>query len=351
MTYDVAIVGAGPAGSACASLCAAAGIRTLLLDRARFPREKVCGDCLNPACWPLFDRLGVSDEILRLPHARLASVEFIGIDERSLPFPMPDTPPGEIAVDRTLLDDALLRRAAALGAEVRQGAMVTSVAAEWRIKTSEETFAARHLVAADGRNSTVARLLDLQPAATRDRVGLQTRAPDRVGFTGKVALQFLPLGYCGIADIGGGILNICLVGRSARLDALKHWAAEHFALPSDPIWRSVTPLTRRPIHPTQGTLLLAGDAARVVEPFTGEGIYYALASGALAADCLISNRIADYAAAHAALYRGRLWINRLAKAAVLSPRLSSAALAVARVRPGLLRFLTDRVTVAQASRP
>ena len=350
MTYDVAIVGAGPAGSACAASCAAAGLRTLLLDRARFPREKVCGDCLNPACWPIFDRLGVSDAVLALPHARLQSVEFIGLDGRTIALPLPPAERGEIAVSRALLDDVLLRRAAALGAEVRQGATVTGVAPEWRIETSEDNFTARHLVAADGRNSTVARLLGLQPPATRDRVGLQTHAPDRVGFAGKVALQFLPRGYAGIADIGDSRLNLCLVARSAHLDELKGWAADRFALPPDQGWRSMTPLTRRAIPPVHGSLLLVGDAARVVEPFTGEGISYALTSGTLAAECIITDRLDRYAAAHAALYRGRLWVNRLAKAAVLSPKLSSAMLSVARLRPSLLGYLTAKVVASDALR-
>lgn len=343
MIYDIAIVGAGPAGSTCAALCAGAGLRTLLLDRARFPREKVCGDCLNPSCWPLFDRLGVSEAVLALPHARMRSVEFIGRDGRTLALPLPAHDRGEIAVSRALLDEVLLRRAATLGAEVRQGALVSSVTREWRLRTADEVFTARHLVAADGRNSTVARLLGLQPSARRDRIGLQTHAPDRIGFAGKVALQFLPRGYAGIAAIGGGQLNLCLVARGPHLDELKQWAATRFDLPPEQVWRSMTPLTRRPIPPRHGTLLLVGDAARVVEPFTGEGISYALASGALAADCLIGDRLADYAEAHAALYRGRLWVNRLAKAAVLSPRLSSALLAVARLRPSLLGYLTAKV--------
>ncbi len=344
MTYDVAIVGAGPSGSACAALCAAAGLRTLLLDRARFPREKVCGDCLNPACWPIFDRLGVSDAVLGLSHARLRSVEFIGLDGRTVALPLPEQGRGEIAGSRALHDHHLLQRAAALGAEVRQGAVVTNVTPEWRLETSDSRFTARHLVAADGRNSTVARLLGLQPPATRDRVGLQSHAPDRMGFAGKVALQFLPRGYCGIADIGGGAFNICLAARSAHLDALKGWAAGHFSLSTDHVWRSMTPLTRRAIPPAHGTLLLAGDAARVVEPFTGEGISYALASGALAAECIVSGTVETYASRHAALYRGRLWINRLAKAAVLSPALSHAMLALARLHPPLLRSLTAKVT-------
>jgi flavin-dependent dehydrogenase len=344
MTYDVAIVGAGPAGSACAALCAQAGLRTLLLERAHFPRGKVCGDCLNPACWPIFERLGVSDAVRRLPHAHLETVEFIGLDGRTLAIPLPVA---EIAVSRALLDDLLLRHAAARGADVRQGVVVSRVKPEWQIETSGGAFTARHLVGADGRNSTVARLLNLLPPATRDRVGWQTQAVSGGEFAGKVALQFLPRGYCGIAEIGAGQLNLCLVGRSTHRETLQAWAASRFALPADQAWRSMTPLTRDAIAPRHGTLLLAGDAARVVEPFTGEGISYALASGALAADCLVGKRIADYAGAHAALYRGRLWINRLAKAAVLSPPFAHAMLSIAHLHPPLLRSLTGKVVATE----
>ena len=83
----------------------------------------------------------------------------------------------------------------------------------------------------------------------------------------------------------------------------------------------------------QERLLLVGDAARVVEPFTGEGIYYALASGALAADAIIRRRPAALRRGHRALYRGRLWVNELAKAAVLHPRIATHALRLARIWP------------------
>jgi flavin-dependent dehydrogenase len=92
-------------------------------------------------------------------------------------------------------------------------------------------------------------------------------------------------------------------------------------------------------------LFFIGDVARVVEPFTGEGIFYALRSGELAAQAIINGRAADYAAAHAAMYRGRLWINRLARAAVLSPHLASVALRMARYQPAILRVLTAKITL------
>src|SRR5438874_8483109 len=116
---DVAIVGGGPAGSACAIFCALAGLQTVVLERETFPREKVCGDCLNPACWPILKRLGVANRILALPHSKLAELEFIGIGGRSLKFPLRVSASGEIAVKRSAFDHALLNCAAECGADVR----------------------------------------------------------------------------------------------------------------------------------------------------------------------------------------------------------------------------------------
>ena len=69
--FDVAIVGAGPAGSSAAISLARKGYSVILLERAIFPREKLCGDFLNPANWPLLERLGVVDEILSLEHEKV----------------------------------------------------------------------------------------------------------------------------------------------------------------------------------------------------------------------------------------------------------------------------------------
>ena len=100
-----------------------------------------------------------------------------------------------------------------------------------------------------------------------------------------------------------------------------------------------------PAHPN---LFLVGDAASVVEPFTGEGIYYALASGELAAEHLQKAQrgegdIQDYRRAHAGLYCGRLWINRLAREAMIHPLLGDAILNASQWYPGLLGILTRRV--------
>lgn len=351
MTYDVAVVGAGPAGSACAAFCAQAGLATLILERALFPREKVCGDCLNPACWPVLERLGVSERLLAFPHSRLREVEFAGIGGRPLRFPLPDSDRGEIAIKRSMLDHVLLERAAELGARVCQGTAVTHLEPGWCIHTAGEIFYARTLIAADGRNSTVARLLGLLPAARKDRVGLQTHlaAPD--GFGERVVMRLLPGGYCGAASVGAGQLNLCLVGRPSRLGQLKAWAATAYPGAEYAAWQTITPLSRGPVAPDQDDLLLVGDAARVVEPFTGEGIYYALATGEAAARAVIAGDSAAYGTAHEELYRGRLWVNRLARQAVLHPRIASAALHLARLYPPALGLLTAKVTNLPAPQP
>src|SRR6266576_5902097 len=99
--FDVAIVGAGPVGSTCAAFCAAAGLRTVVLDREKFPREKVCGDCLNPSCWPLMRRLGLAERVRQLPHALLDAVEFIAIGGEKVIVDHPAGDESEIAIKRS----------------------------------------------------------------------------------------------------------------------------------------------------------------------------------------------------------------------------------------------------------
>ncbi|MEP6811246.1 MAG: NAD(P)/FAD-dependent oxidoreductase, partial [Chthoniobacterales bacterium] len=278
--FDVAIIGSGPGGAACAAFCARAGLHTLLLERENFPREKVCGDCLNPSCTPVLARLGLADRIRDLPHGILRQVDFIAIGGHTVSIPLP--PGAEIAVKRSALDQLLLQNAAESGAEIRQGTTVTALLPpnlerkHWQITAGHEQLDARTLVAADGRNSTVARLLGLLPRLEKERVALQTHLPMPPDFGDRVVLQFLPEGYSGQAPIGEGQLNLCLVGKPATMPALRDWADARFGVPADHVWRTITPLRRAPIAPAACRLFFIGDAARVVEPFTGEGIFYAL---------------------------------------------------------------------------
>ncbi len=354
--YDVAIVGGGPAGSTCAAFCAANGLRVILIERAKFPREKVCGDCINPACWPVLRRLGVDQQVRAAQHCVLDCVDFIDARGNTLRVKLPRGQNAEIAIKRSTFDSILLEGAREQGAEIREGTIVQAVAragadSAWEIDAEGDRVSARLLVAADGRNSTVARTLGLLPRLERDRVALQAHVPLPDGFGNRVVLQLLPGGYSGQAPVNDRELNLCLVGRAATLPSLRHWASERFQLPPQQQWRTITPLTRGAISPARKNLFLVGDAARVVEPFTGEGISYALNSGEIAAkmiyrlscgaDPIIVRQ--EFRRAYAAMYRGRLWINALARTAVVSPRVGSILFKLARVRPGWGRFLTRRV--------
>jgi geranylgeranyl reductase family protein len=342
MTYDVAIIGSGPAGASCAAFCAMAGLRVIVLEREKFPREKVCGDCLNPSVWPVLQRLGVAADIRELAQGRLNHVDFIGLSGRTIRVDLPSDL--EIAVKRSLFDDVLMQRARALGAEIRESVTLTSLeratSNEWLLNGE---LHARFVVAADGRNSTVARLRGLIPRVAKERVALQAHLPLPHDFGNRVVLQLLPGGYSGQAPVNDHELNVCLVGVGADVSQLRLWAVDRFKASTEPAWRTITPLTRAAISPAHSNLLLVGDAARVIEPFTGEGIYYALRSGELAADAIRTGDVANYARQHAAMYRGRLWINRLARAAVVRPRIGSLLLDLARLQPALLRFLTRKI--------
>jgi menaquinone-9 beta-reductase len=359
--FDVAIVGGGPAGSSCAAFCALAGLRTLVLEREKFPREKVCGDCLNPSCWPMLERLCLAQRVRGLPHSKLASVEFIAISGRKVTVDLPAGDDCEFSVKRSLFDDLVLRRARDLGTQVREETTVTALANSpesirgWKIETAAgERFLARVLIGADGRNSTVARLCNLLPHAARERVALQAHIPLPRNFGKRVVLQFLREGYAGQAPVNETELNLCLVGTPPTISRLRQWAERHFEVAANQHWRTITPLTRSPVPSAHKNLLFIGDAARVVEPFTGEGIYYAIRSGELAANAITKIvrgedrqlALREFAGAYAEMYRGRLWINRLARAAVLSPRIASVFVHAAQIQPAILRLLTRKIVSA-----
>jgi flavin-dependent dehydrogenase len=253
---------------------------------------------------------------------------------------------------RSLFDNLLLTRAAELGAEIREQTTVTALSrnGDWKIQTADEIFHARILVAADGRNSTVARLCNLLPRPARERVALQAHIPLPQGFGNRIVLQFLREGYSGQAPVNETQLNLCLVGTPPTISSLRKWAERQFDLPSDQPWRTITPLIRSPVLFARENLFFIGDAARLVEPFTGEGIYYALRSGELAANATAKilrdderQSLREFTRAYAEMYHGRLWINRLARAAVLRPRLGSSLIRAGRINRSIFKLLTAKI--------
>jgi len=345
---DVLVVGAGPAGSTCAALCAQAGRKVILIDRSDFPREKVCGDCVNPAAAAVLDRLGVSGRLSASPHSRPREVEFVSRGGRAIRLPIPRG--SGFAIRRSDLDDVLLRRAQELGASVRAACTLTGLRRGWVAETSLGPISARVLIAADGRNSTTLRLLGLLPRSIDRRVGVQAHLPRPAGFGDLISMRFYRHGHGGVVPVDASHVNVCLVGDPGDLPALRSEACEGLGSPDGANWRTITPLSRPDIPPCpEPGLFLVGDTSVVVEPFTGEGILHALRSGQCAADCLTRNwsdparAAGDYRLAHPALYRDRLWINRLARTATTHPVWADLLLAISERWPLPLRLLSDRV--------
>lgn len=349
--YDVAIIGGGPAGATCATLCASQGRSVLLLERSQFPRDKVCGDCLNPLAWIVLEQLGLRERTLFLPHSVLEGVRFIGTNGLSVRVPLPHSPQPELGISRSQLDQLLLTRAREAGVIIHENTPLKKLRrlpSGWQLECDKGVFEAQQLVAADGRNSTVARQLGLlPPPLADDRIAVQTHLPQPACLNKDVVLQFVREGYAGLAPIGNNLANLCLVSRPRDLAAIKSWATAQFDLSEGQTWRSIAPLRRMPLAPTQPRLWLTGDTAQVVEPFTGEGIAYALRTGALCAEALLLDNPALYATRHAALYRGRLWVNHLARWACLNPKGGSALLLLGRVFPPFLQLLTRKVVAKQ----
>ncbi|MEO6845756.1 MAG: NAD(P)/FAD-dependent oxidoreductase, partial [Chthoniobacterales bacterium] len=313
MRWDVIIVGAGPAGSVCAATCSRHGLKTLLLDRSIFPRDKVCGDCINPAIWKVIDRLGWRENINTLPSRTPESVEFVSMTGRSFVTPMTFSGDPENVIRRRDLDQSLVECAIQNGTKFIDNAVVQKIDDGWQISVGTDIHHGKVLIAADGRNSSVCRLLGLLANITSDRVALQAHIPRPASLNHRIRMTLHKHGYIGLADMSDDLANLCIVAKPQKIALARTQIEQNLELPKDTTWRSITPLSRRRISSKLERLFVIGDAARVVEPFTGEGIFYAMRSGEIATQSIISGfhdenwkaATTKYNMEHSALYSKR----------------------------------------------
>lgn len=350
MSFDLVVIGAGPAGSACAITASKLGLRVLLIDRENFPRHKVCGDCLNPAVLPLLRQLGVYDEVLKKPHAVVDSLAFSGTFGKSRVLPTHGWNEREIVIRREVFDHCLLEHAARCGVEVETGNAVLRVEPRWKVSTKQKRFSGRFLVAADGRNSFVARTLGWLSPPPRERTGFQCHVNCPPGRKNRLEMAFFRKGYGGIADCGDGSANLCLVSKPGDIAEVRKEALEKFGFFEHPEWSSISPVLRPPATKIyEDGVFLVGDSARVVEPFTGEGIYHAIRTGILAARAVVEETacsgegIRTFLREHAGEYRARHAVNVLSSCAGKHPAFASFLLQLPGLSACLLPLLTRKV--------
>ena len=319
---DVIIVGAGPAGSAAAYHLAQAGIDVLLLEKAEFPREKVCGDGLTPRAVRQLVRMGI-DTSPEAGWLQNKGLRIMGGGMR-LELPWPDLatyPDYGLVRPRTDFDELLARTAEKAGARLRERTTVTGPMLDERtgrvigVTTKDgETHHARVVLAADGNSSRFALSLGLRKREDRP-MGVAVRryytSPRHDDdwleswlelWDGKPGEGRLLPGYGwvfgmgdGTSNVGLGILNTSEAFRNTDYkDLLRRWLSsmpEEWGYVEDnatcPVRGSALPMgfNRQP-HYANGVLLV-GDAGGMVNPFNGEGIAYAMESGEMAADVIV----------------------------------------------------------------
>lgn len=289
MRYDVIVVGAGPAGSTAARESAARGLSVLLLDKAEFPRDKPCGGGVNLRTVQLtpFDLAPVTERVIYgLKASVRQSAEFTRYSPRPLTY----------LTQRSRLDAFLVARAIEAGATLRQRTPIRGVERQGShvvVRAGNETFEGRTLVAADGANGRTARLSGLEVGRYL-HIALEGNITPTGGFPAEwedvlgLDVGSIPGGYGWIFPKGDH-LNIGVGGwlhtgpsLRRRLDRL----TRYYGYDPVDLWgvRGHHLPVRRPEAPlVDGNVLLVGDAAGLLDPLTGEGIYAAVWSGEVAA--------------------------------------------------------------------
>ncbi len=294
MRYDTIVVGGGPAGATAALTLAKAGARVLLLERRRLPRYKACGGCLSRRVERLlpFDLNGLVEE-------QITNLTFTWRGRN--PVEATFSEPVAYMVWRDRFDQALCDRAVEAGVELLDGQVVRAVresAGGVEVDLGGRTATADFLVGADGARGVVAR--DLFPDRSQPMaVGLDAELPltsaGEAVLKGRVIIDVgrVPGGYCwafpkrGVASVGvsvdRGAAKRAMPCLTAFLSAggFSDRKAVRTTGALIPVYHDGT----GPLH--RGRTLLTGDAACLVDPFLGEGIYYAIQSGQLAARAIV----------------------------------------------------------------
>jgi flavin-dependent dehydrogenase len=371
---DAVVVGAGPAGCATAILLAERGLAVTLLDKATFPRPKICGEYLSPEAARVLDRLGVLKAVDGAGAQPLRGMRITAPDGTVLDGTYPATGYRDhaLAIRREVFDRILLERARALPVDVRERHRVTGPIVEdgcVRGVTVEAPDGApleirsRLVVGADGRASVVARALGLLRPHRLRRLALIRHVSGIEGLGDRGEIYVDPPDYSILNPVAPGIANLSLVvplahakpfrGRletffAARLKQLCHLPGRLAGMRAEGPLMVMGPIAYRVDEPRVGGVLLVGDATGFYDPFTGEGLYTALRSAellvevaqpALARGDVSVTALAPYARARRAAFADKARLTRALQLVIAHRRLANGAAHFLARRPARLGTL------------
>jgi geranylgeranyl reductase family protein len=298
--FDVLVIGAGPAGSTAAHRLARAGASVLLADKATFPRDKPCGGGLTMRAvrlLPFSVEPVVEDRTTRVRFG----LDFTRRFERTLDEPL------VLMTQRTRLDAFLVEQAVAAGAEFRDGVRVTGLAAREdgvEATVDGKKVAANHALLADGANGTSTRSVGLDDG--RDYgVALEANVPYGVvsedEYRGLLCLELanVPGGYGWVFPKGDHI-NVGVGGWEREGPRLRQHLARfcrEYGIPEtslENVRGHRLPLIHARARVAKGRVALLGDAAGLVDPLSGDGIYEAFLSAKLATEALLAGDLESY---------------------------------------------------------
>ncbi len=317
---EVIVVGGGPAGASTAFALAREGVDVLVIDRARFPRDKICAEYLSPQASRVLSDMGVLEQIERSNPAHLAGMQvrapngFVANGEFAANHGFHGFRDNGLAIRRTILDEIVLGGARAAGARVEEGVRVTDIARNGSERVSgvkvigpdgaPRVIYGRYVVGADGLRSVIGRRLGLVRTSRiwPRRIALVAHYRKVQGVTDMGEMHVDYDGYFGIVEVGDGLMNVAVVIPQSRakqigedktaffeqwIAARPHLAERFQGAERITAVRATGPFATAARRVWSPGAALVGDAADFFDPFTGEGIYAALRGGELLAPHLL----------------------------------------------------------------
>ncbi|HEX8846066.1 MAG TPA: NAD(P)/FAD-dependent oxidoreductase [Pyrinomonadaceae bacterium] len=367
-SFDVVIVGGGPAGTSAAIHLAKGGARVALAEKKKFPRAKLCGEFISPECLEHFERLGVTERMMAAGGAKLTETVFYSRSGRSVNVPSDwfgAGHSGALGLSRAEMDARLMTRAREAGVRVLEETQASGLLIDEghvrgvRLKGRDGQpfeLLSPLTIDATGRSRALARRVERETNGRYHRsksaplVAFKAHLEDARGAADHCEIYFYRGGYGGLSRVEGGLSNLCFIARARDVRACggdaervmravvtKNLRAAETLAHARAIsgWLAVAleGFGRGPLIPARG-MMSVGDAASFIDPFTGSGMLMALEGGELAAQTIarhlralrsgdaFDNLAREYRARYDQTFGARLRVCALMRRAAFVPRLA-----------------------------